>query len=323
MAKKRVMTGHFSAQIHLIVIVLLLGVLAACGGGGDTTTGVTPPTEALIEPTPLLEAPTEMMVDPTEETGALTGIGTPTDDLGDDVLGDDALGDDEMGDAITLSDIADDPATYLGQTVTVMGEVSAVLNPQVFRVNEGNLLDIGDEILVVHTADQVAGELPEDTNIRVTGTVRNFVQTEIEQDFDFGLEDDLYVEYENRVGIVADSIEPIATVSNIDDDPEAYYGQDVTVVGDVVELVSTNAFQLDDPALLGGDTLLVVGGEDLTVADGQTVEVTGTVRQFNLTDVEGEFGFDLEDELFGDYEGSPVIVATSVMPTADEGEIVP
>jgi hypothetical protein len=250
------------------------------------------PTEAMTEPTEVMEEPTEAMEEPTEameEPGAGTADGF-----------------------VSLSDVADDPAAYMGQTVTVAGEASEILGPQVFRMNEGNLLDIGDEILVVHTEDQAPADLAEDTNIRVTGTVRTFVEAEIEQDFDFDFDEDLYVEYEERVAIVADSVEPIATVSNINEQPESYYGQEVTVTGDVVELESTYAFELDDPALLGGDTLLVVGGEDMTVTEGETVQVTGTVRQFNLTEVESETGFDLEDELFTDFGDRPVIVASSV-----------
>ncbi len=285
--------SHFLTQISIAVsFLLLLGVLAACGGEEG----------AIIEATPVIEEPAvitreatdEMLVEPTtmvdEEPGVM----------------------DEDG-VVTLSDVADNPEAYMGQTVMVTGEVSEILGPQVFRMNEGNLLDIGDEILIVHTAEQAPANLSEDVNIRVTGTVRSFVEAEVDRDF-FGFDDELYVEYENRVAIVADSVEPIATVSNINEDPEAYYGQEVSVIGDVVELVSTNVFQLDDPALLGGDTVLVVLGEGMTVVEGETVQVMGTVRQFNLTEVEGEMGFDLEDELFTDYEGSPAIVASSIAP---------
>ncbi len=304
MAKESSVRRRGLSQISIaVLLLLLLGALAACGDGGDTTQ-VAEPTEVMEEPTEVMEEPTEVMEEPTEV------MEEPTEVMEEPGAG-------TAGGLVTLSDVADNPDAYMGQTVTVNGEASEILGPQVFRMNEGNLLDIGDEILVVHTEDQAPADLAEDTNIRVTGTVRTFVEADIEQDFDFGFDEELYVEYENRVAIVADTVEPIATVSNINEDPESYYGQEVSVIGDVVELESTYAFELDDPALLGGDTILVVGGEELTVTEGETVQVTGTVRQFNLTEIESETGFELEDELFTDFEGRPVIVASSVSPAPD------
>jgi hypothetical protein len=75
-------------------------------------------------------------------------------------------------------------------------------------MNEDNLLDIGDEILVVYTDEPALVGLTDDADILVTGTVRNFVVAEIENDLgiELDLDADMEVEYENRVAIAADTI---------------------------------------------------------------------------------------------------------------------
>src|SRR3712207_5498318 len=83
--------------------------------------------------------------------------------------------------------------------------------------------------------------------------------------------------------------------------------------------------------LFGGTELLVVGArtlpewvgndfansgffdddDDYDELEGAVARVSGTVRRFNLADVERELGMDLDDELFGDFDGEPVLVASS------------
>lgn len=61
---------------------------------------------------------------------------------------------------------------------------------------------------------------------------------------------------------------------------------------------------------------MVLDVEQATVAPGDTVEVTGTVRQMDIAEVEEDYGLDLEDELYADYEGDLVLVADQVSPGA-------
>jgi len=222
---------------------------------------------------------------------------------------------------ITVTDIADAPDAYIGETATVLGEVSAILGPQIFRMNEGNLLDIGDEILVVTTTGPIPPELVEDARILVTGTVSRFVQTDIESDLgiDLGLDDDIEIEYESRPTIIADSIVVIPTLSDIADNPTAYIGRTVTVSGEVSEILNPVVFRINEDNLLDiGDELLVVHtGEPALVGLTNDAEilVTGTVRNFVVAEIEDDLGIalDLDADLEIEYENRVAIVADTII----------
>ena len=222
---------------------------------------------------------------------------------------------------ITVTDIADAPDAYIGETATVLGEVSAILGPQIFRMNEGNLLDIGDEILVVTTTGPIPPELVEDARILVTGTVSRFVQTDIESDLgiDLGLDDDIEIEYESRPTIIADSIVVIPTLSDIADNPTAYIGRTVTVSGEVSEILNPVVFRINEDNLLDiGDELLVVHtGEPALVGltDDAEILVTGTVRNFVVAEIEDDLGIalDLDADLEIEYENRVAIVADTII----------
>jgi hypothetical protein len=81
----------------------------------------------------------------------------------------------------------------------------------------------------------------------------------------------------------------------------------------VVELVGANAFRLSDPGLLGGDNLLVLSrDQSVVVTENDTVAVSGVVQRFDMAQLEGELGYDLQDDLFGDASGQPVLIAETV-----------
>ena len=103
----------------------------------------------------------------------------------------------------------------------------------------------------------------------------------------------------------------------------SFLRQTVTISAEIEEIVSPQAFWM------GRDRLLVVStGRDFDstgahineklVEDGVVVQVTGTVRDFELAAFEGEFGIDYDDELFASFEKQPVIVAEEINPLAGE-----
>ncbi len=215
----------------------------------------------------------------------------------------------------TISDVSDNPDAYLGQQVRLNGEVSQVFGPNTIRMDEDNWLDIGDDILVIIPPDVTAPQTLEDeTNIIVEGEVRNFVLAEFEQDFDFfGDSNDVYAEFENRPVVVASMIYNQATLSDVDDNPEAYIGNRVSVYGEVSETIGATGFRLQDPMFLAGDDVLVLTrDQNMQVNEDAELIVTGTVQRFNITDAEAGLGYDLDDELFTDWNERIVILADNV-----------
>lgn len=93
---------------------------------------------------------------------------------------------------------------------------------------------------------------------------------------------------------------------------EIVVGQEVTIRARVQEEISDQAFavQAED-----GTNVLVINspGTPVTLpADDTPIQVTGEVVEFVIADVEADYGLDLDNELFGDYETEPAIIAQSV-----------
>ncbi len=96
-------------------------------------------------------------------------------------------------------------------------------------------------------------------------------------------------------------------------DVDSFVGETVTVSSEVEETLGTNAFTLSGPQ----GPLLVTSatgmGDNEIVEPDAPVQVTGTVREnFTVTGFEDEFGVDLDDELFADFEQQTYIVADSI-----------
>lgn len=120
-----------------------------------------------------------------------------------------------------------------------------------------------------------------------------------------------------------------ATVSAVADDPGRFVGEQVTVSGEVAEVYyldglegatggtdqefSGLAFVLDD------EDLLVVGARDASafVTEGDVVQVTGTVREFEAEGFGEDFGWQFDDPFLIDFEG-PAIVASAIDPTVPD-----
>ena len=109
------------------------------------------------------------------------------------------------------------------------------------------------------------------------------------------------------------------------DAPESYVGQTTTVNGRIEQAIGPIAFVLTD-ADAESEQLLVVsalslastytGGDGPTPETGESVQVTGEVWSFDVGAIEERTGIDLDDSLFSEWSGRPVVVATAVMPAA-------
>jgi hypothetical protein len=124
-----------------------------------------------------------------------------------------------------------------------------------------------------------------------------------------------------------------ATVDEILSDPNDFYGLRATVTGRVTEVITPLTFELNGginedstsgPGPQGGygedaDGLLVVKNTeqapDPEVAVGQTVEVSGSVRSFDVEEIQEEIGEELTGSVLTYWASRPSIVATSIEST--------
>lgn len=121
------------------------------------------------------------------------------------------------------------------------------------------------------------------------------------------------------------------SVGNIAARPDGYIGTRVTVDGTVANAIGPHAFTITEHEPFGEEVLVVSRGNierpldrpgALGVTAADTVEVTGTVRRFDLAAFERDLGtpFDLGD--FADWEGKPAILADGLVVTTDGYRLV-
>lgn len=191
-------------------------------------------------------------------------------------------------------------ADLSGQTVTVSGEIDEILDPQGFTLG-GQGLEEG--VLVLSGAESFADiglELDEslvDANrvLQVTGTVAELVIVDYEEEFGVDLDDTVYEDFEGEAVLVADQITTLT-------------GETVTIAGQVTDVLSTVAFRMEGT----GWTVVVLDAEQAAVEAGDTVQVTGMVRQFIPEELGEEFDVSLDDTAYTPYLGSLVLVAEEV-----------
>lgn len=191
----------------------------------------------------------------------------------------------------------------LGQTVTVSGEATEVVDPSAFVIG-GDALG-GDGALVLSSTGTFEDfgtpvsqdTVGSDTVLQVTGTVQELVVVDLEEEYGVDFDDEALEEWEGDAVIVADQIASLP-------------GETITVAGNVTELLSTVSFQLAG----SGWTVVVLDADQAAVEPDEYVQVQGTVRQLDIVELEEEFGLDLDDAVYDPYAGDLVLVAENVMP---------
>ena len=113
------------------------------------------------------------------------------------------------------------------------------------------------------------------------------------------------------------------------EDPRRYYGQEMTIDGAVGQVIEPRAFVMvggqtlqggpPSEAELADEGLLVVrtGGPTPNVVEPQSVETTGTLQRFDIATLE-QRGVSLDEDLYTEYEGAPVLLADEVRPVPGE-----
>lgn len=224
-------------------------------------------------------------------------------------------------DNVTTEEVAEDPSDLIGQTVTIRSNALEEIEPSVFTVSDQEFFG-GENIIVVNaTGKTFVLPTTDDTEVQVTGEVRSFVIADIERDFDLDLNDELYVEYEERPAIIAQSLAIAPEPGEITENPSQYYGETLAVTGEVAQVYGNNTFSLNDEEFLGGNDLLVVETNPSgVVEEGATVAATGELRSFVVADLERDYDLtwdlDFQKQLEAEYADRPVLVVDRVYESA-------
>ncbi|MBF2009471.1 MAG: hypothetical protein IGS49_29615 [Chlorogloeopsis fritschii C42_A2020_084] len=222
---------------------------------------------------------------------------------------------------VTAEEVADSTNKLIGKTVTVRSEPIKKIAPSTFTISDQQFFG-SEPILVVNaTGKPFALPADDDVPIQVTGTVRNFVLADIEREFDLDLEPELYVEYENKPAIIAQSLAQAPKPGEITTDPKQYYGKRLAVTGEVENITGVNSFTLDEDKLFGGQDLLVLHTKPQPkVTEDEKVAVTGVLRPFVVADLEREYNLtwdlNVRRQLEAEYSNKPVLIADEVYPSA-------
>jgi hypothetical protein len=231
---------------------------------------------------------------------------------------------------VQTEEVAENTEGYIGQIVTIRSAPVEKVGDNSFTVNDEQFF--GSEPILVINASGEPLLLPEDgVEVQVTGEVRNFLISEVDQEFDLTLDPNLYEEYEDQPVIIAQSIALAPEPGEISENPEQYYGETLAVTGDVEEIQSEDTFTLQEDQLLGADSLLVVYAQPKagssaseavppTITDDEQVAVTGVLRPFVVSELERDYDLTWDAEVLqqleADYSEKPVLIATQIYPSA-------
>ncbi|MBE9115376.1 hypothetical protein IQ249_05630 [Lusitaniella coriacea LEGE 07157] len=219
--------------------------------------------------------------------------------------------------------VAENADELFGQTITARGEVGEVVDNISFTLADDDFFG-GEEILIVNASGEPI-ELPEDGEVLVKGEVRKFNAFDFEGEFD--LDWDPTDDYGEQPTIVAEYIAISPDAGEVTGNPTDYYGQTVAVGGEIEEMEGTDgaiAFKLDEDQVAGAGDLIVLNLTDPTATyePGDEVVVTGQVRSFVLAEVEKEYDLtwdlDVKESLETEYTNKPVLIATEIVPQADQ-----
>lgn len=208
--------------------------------------------------------------------------------------------------SIKLGDLEEHADRYVGQRISVSGEVQNVLGPRLFTIDEPNWIDLDGETVVLVPAP-LAALVRRDNPVVVTGTVRPFVKTDIEREYGwFGAAPQLDIDVSKKYVLIADDVTTYGAHSLMEFStrtakPAAKSESDHAAVTDLSTLAKSN-----DTSLIGrrvdlknahvsgtsesgfwigasadGDSILVMpaNGDKTKIAQGQNVTVEGVVME--------------------------------------------
>lgn len=222
---------------------------------------------------------------------------------------------------VDTAELTNEVEQLVGETVTVRNEAAEMVGEYAFLLSADQLFG-GEQILVINASEEglylVEGD---DTQVQVTGEVRELSTAEIEQEFGLVLDPELFAEYEQKPAIIAQSVALAPDPADIANDPEQYYDKRIAVKGEVSESLDTNFISIENEAFLAGEDLLVLNPDEaMDFQTDEAVVMTGVLKPFVAAEFENDYNLswdlDLKQKLEAEYETRPVFVADEVYPSA-------
>lgn len=113
-----------------------------------------------------------------------------------------------VAEGLSVSEVAENPETYVGGTVTVAGDLEEVVGPNAIRI--GGAVAGGEDLLVIGLGDfppRLGSAMEqEEAVLQATGTVRLFDRAEFENESGMDLDDAVFAYYEGRPALVAERL---------------------------------------------------------------------------------------------------------------------
>lgn len=226
---------------------------------------------------------------------------------------------------VTIEKITGNLEDYVGQMVTVRSEVEEELGESGF-VLEADEFFGGEPFLLLNANAEPVIRPSDDIAVQGTGIVRRLIIADIETEYGIDLDDELYVDYEDRPVVIAESVALAPTTEELAENPAAFYNQVIAVEGEVGEFFSSSTMSLYEDGWIDDIGLIVFGinrdldATDSAVQEGETVVVTGMAQplDINLFEQDTELGWDENEisEFESRYTNRPVIVADDIYPSA-------
>jgi hypothetical protein len=264
-----------------------------------------------------------------------------------------SAGDKEPG-TISAGKLAKDAKNYYGQTVTVKATVQDILGTHSFTLDEDAILARHDVLVLLPEGSLPTG-LKHDDHVLVTGTVRRYVTSELDKDYDWFKDGEIVksttkIDFDTRPVLVATSVRvagdahakhgkmsdndspveiqrtgiEVVTPAKLSRDGKKFYGQTVTVRGEVDDVIDSRTFTLDEDSILPGPDVLVLvpKGVASTLVHDQVVTIVGTVRPYVMAEIKKDYDWFEDGKIVKrmgdkvDMKTRPVLVATSVRTAA-------
>lgn len=224
-------------------------------------------------------------------------------------------------DNVTTAELSENITSYLGETVTIRGELQEVVGNYTFMLNDEQLFGGADVLVINASGEEVRLVEGDDTELQVTGEVREFLRADIEREFGLTLDPELYADYEQQPAIIGQSVALAPDPADITANPEKYYSQRIALQGEVETVYDANAITMDEEELFGGEDLLVIDPQgQLQVQEDEDVIITGTLRPFVISEFEQDYDLtwdlELQQQIEAEYENRPVFIADEVYPAA-------